>query len=557
MKKWMSMMLVLVMALMAVGTAGMAESGTYYNEPGTLPIVNEKITLRIISPTHANTEDYNTNELMRYIEEQTNIDIEVITYPLGEFLTKLDLLMAAGGTDTGDIIAMTGTTTLDPAHYNAYGQAGFLIDVTEYLDTLAYWLPRAYDACVSKTYEAAIGDVKSADGKIYGGPFFYSEGRGGNSRDFIQIYKPWLDAAGMKIPTTLEEYRAYLEYVRDNDVDGDGNAANEIPATSYPASTTNINVLAAFVTPFMGVSGHVPYYIDKNDQIAYTYDKDAYREALYWIRDLVADGLLDPNSFTQDKASHDAMTNQDPNILGSFLRFTNSITDAERRNDWVVATSLAKDKDSQRYNAANQTAAEGRWFITSNCKYPEAAFLLGDYLCSQEIALTSNRGWEGVDWVQYDDYTGDKTKLINLIGRPVEECYVTGISERSKTAFNNHKLTMWGASVLGANMKGSSAVASDAADIDWQISTAEAGEIGAKHSTVATTIDLVTFTEEEAQILSDCYTPIKSYMEECYVRFCLNDMDLDTEWDTYLATLEAMGLSQVVEVWNACYARMK
>ena len=558
MKKWIAILLTLSLMLLTFGT-GLAENSAYYNAPGTLPIVNEKITLNLLSPTHAGTEDFNTNELMLYIEEQTNIDIEVTTYPLGEFLTKLDLLMAAGGTDTGDVIAMTGTTTLDSAHYNAYGQAGFLIDVTEYLDTLAYWLPKAYESCVTKTYKAAISDVTSADGKVYGGPFFYSEGSGGNNRDFIQIYKPWLDAAGMDIPTTLPEYRAYLEYVRDHDMDGDGSTTNEIPATSYPANTTNINILAAFVTPFMGVSGHVPYYIDENDQIAYTFDKDTYREALYWIRDLVSDGLLDSNSFTQDKASHDAMTNLDPNILGTFLRFTNSVSDLTRRNDWVVATSLAKDENSPRHNAANQSAAGARWFITSNCEYPEAAFLLGDYLCSPEIAITSSIGWKDVDWVLYDDYTGDKSKLINLAGHPVEECYVTGTSERSTATVNNHKLTMWGASVMGTNFNpyGKPAIVSDALDIDWRMSTEEANVVAAQSTTAATTIELTSFTEEEAQIIADCYTPIKSYMEECYVRFCLSDMDLDTDWDEYLATLEAMGLSQVVDVWNASYARVK
>ncbi len=58
-------------------------------------------------------------------------------------------------------------------------------------------------------------------------------------------------------------------------------------------------------------------------------------------------------------------------------------------------------------------------------------------------------------------------------------------------------------------------------------------------------------------MLTDKWTAIKSYEEECYVRFCLGDLNLDSDWDNYIATLAAMGLQDVVDIWNACYSRMQ
>lgn len=43
------------------------------------------------------------------------------------------------------------------------------------------------------------------------------------------IYQPWLDAAGLAVPATIDEYREVLRYFRDHDMNG-----KAIPPTSCP-----------------------------------------------------------------------------------------------------------------------------------------------------------------------------------------------------------------------------------------------------------------------------------------------------------------------------------
>ena len=58
------------------------------------------------------------------------------------------------------------------------------------------------------------------------------------------------------------------------------------------------------------------------------------------------------------------------------------------------------------------------------------------------------------------------------------------------------------------------------------------------------------------EIISDIYTPIKSYVEECWALFVTGEMDIDAQWDEYIATLESMGLAEAIQATQSCYDRM-
>lgn len=110
----------------------------YYNDPGTLPIVKEATTLTFGVPQSAAIEDWETNEYTKYLEDNTGIDLKFETYPLDEFLSKIDLMMAAGGKDLPDVI--TGTT-FSMTSLVTWANAGRIIAVNDYYDTLAHYLP--------------------------------------------------------------------------------------------------------------------------------------------------------------------------------------------------------------------------------------------------------------------------------------------------------------------------------------------------------------------------------------------------------------------------------
>ena len=68
-----------------------------------------------------------------------------------------------------------------------------------------------------------------------------------------------------------------------------------------------------------------------------------------------------------------------------------------RRYEYVRLAALA-NTDGKRVAVWEPTMPSGGMLITKNCKDPELAFRLGDWLCSEEMSLYSRYGREGVDY---------------------------------------------------------------------------------------------------------------------------------------------------------------
>ena len=57
-------------------------------------------------------------------------------------------------------------------------------------------------------------------------------------------------------------------------------------------------------------------------------------------------------------------------------------------------------------------------------------------------------------------------------------------------------------------------------------------------------------------MLGTSETDIGIYVRECMTRMVLGEMDIDAEWDTFQANLEAMGLSTVLSIAQAAWDRV-
>ena len=64
------------------------------------------------------------------------------------------------------------------------------------------------------------------------------------------------------------------------------------------------------------------------------------------------------------------------------------------------------------------------------------------------------------------------------------------------------------------------------------------------------------FNQDELDAVSDIEATIRSYADESIVNFALGNKDIETEWDAYLAELEAIGLDYYIEVCQSAYDRL-
>jgi len=132
-----------------------------------------------------------------------------------DWSTKLNLALAGG--NYPDII-MHGSIDLE-----MYGvDEQVLIPLDEAIEK---YMPN-YMALLDAD-PALAASLTSSDGHMYQIGWLIPQNI--NTESHLFLNKQWLDNLGLAVPTTVEEFEQVLVAFRDQDADGDGDAANEIP----------------------------------------------------------------------------------------------------------------------------------------------------------------------------------------------------------------------------------------------------------------------------------------------------------------------------------------
>ena len=63
------------------------------------------------------------------------------------------------------------------------------------------------------------------------------------------------------------------------------------------------------------------------------------------------------------------------------------------------------------------------------------------------------------------------------------------------------------------------------------------------------------FTEDEQFVIDQYWSEIQTYYKEMQAKFITGTVDIETGWDTYLKTLDDMGIAEVLKVYQAAYDR--
>lgn len=526
-----------------VSSVTTTEADTYYNTPGTLPIVKENITLRIAVPQDPVIEDWETNELSLELEKVSNITLEFLDYPKAEYQTKVDLIMASGD-EMPDIFL---GQKMPVSTLTNWGKAGKIIPLNEYFDKLAYWLPLVYEDCLT-TFDECLDKIRSYDGNIYGLPSYLEALSDSIAGGRIVMYKPWLDTLGKDFPATIDELYDVLVAFRDGDPNGN-NIKDEIPMTGYRDS---IYFRYFFMSPF--VYQNKEYWtIDNDGKIGVSFTTEEWREGLRYIKRLIDENLLDPLSFTQDHAQMTATISADPPTIGSYLRQSTSNLSAndQKRYEYYPIYAPA-GPDGVRIIPYFPPAPSVLYIISSSCKYPEAAFMLGDLLGGEKFSIINRFGFEGKDWVKpdendicvWEDYGYEKRiKIVNQSWGKLQNVWWANLGVSTLPASIMHGTTV-------ADPSNQQAVSSS------KLNARLVMEVSNNYVDESKVVQDLIYNEEEDECIATKYSPIKTYVNECLTRFVLGDMDIEKDWNEYINTLKKMGLDDCIAATQSCYDRM-
>ncbi|GAA3408950.1 extracellular solute-binding protein [Paenibacillus hodogayensis] len=208
--------LVLAAVLPAVVLAGCgsksepAKNGSAAGDGGK-PAAAHKISFLLVNPTikdFFSVSQTKDNEYVKELKKLSGYDLSFEFLPGGEETNK-QLAIRFAAADLPDVIRTTDINAT--VHAGAVEQGAFL-DLTPLIDKYAPNLKKAIPESVWKS------PMVSKNGKIYAIPAMWP------NPDTRVIYyrKDWLAKAGMSEPKTIDDWVKFFEYVKNNDMNGDG-----------------------------------------------------------------------------------------------------------------------------------------------------------------------------------------------------------------------------------------------------------------------------------------------------------------------------------------------
>ena len=527
----------------------------------TFPLAEPMEMTVFVYATNTGGGTYQENYVTDWIKEKTNIQLNYV-YDLDgdDAKTKLNLVMT-NPDDMPDIFLATGWSK---SEVQSYGQQGLIIPLNDYLSEAPNW------NALNEVSPVREKDLTMADGNIY---TYGSEDESMNStyQSKMWIYKPWVDELlDGKVPETLDELYDYLVAIKENDPNGNGQA-DEIPLSGFMggwATDPTVWLLNSFVQSNNPLANTNPSVgaglVANNGKIEYSVMSEDYKEGLAFINKLYAEGLMDPQTFTQEETQYKATIDNEENLVGlhpgglSYAGQAEFFSQKEGKwSDWI---GLDPVEGPNGVRLASRTIdnyfASSIGSISANCKNPEIAVALFDFLATEEATNVQNFGPEELGWIWTEEGTslGGGTPRYEDVYIPEDYDWLGNGYERVYKDSKNYRYAS-DAMISGRSYdwRYSMRIA-DPAEYNLEYVLTSISKSYEKYAPdVSTLVPNLAFEGEDAKTISEYTLTIGGYVNQAAVQFITGSMDVEKDWDTYLGKLDSMGVDNFIEIYQRYY----
>lgn len=415
---------------------------------------------------------------------------------------------------------------------NSYGMQGAFKPLDEMIDTYA---PNI------KKYLEENPEVKKAltasDGHIY----FLSYCPDGEVGRTYFIRTDWLNKLGLSMPKTFDELEKVLYAFKNDDPNGNGEK-DEIPVFNdkWQEAIRLANLWGARVYGYDSFSERVV--IDNSDNMYHAWIAPEFKTALAGLNKWYRDGIIDPELFSR-KANTAKQTLWTKSDIGGMTHDFFASTTSYNYNDELLNTVpdfkvqafLPVSKNGQAFEEHQRVVAKNDgWAISSNAKNPEAALVYMDWFYSEEGKVASNYGIEGESYIMVD-------------GKPQFTDDVIGQGN-----VNTYLQSKYGAQLpIGYAQN---------FDYERQWTSKEGMDaylLYKDEAKFAKATPTLSFSEDEQEVYDTYVANLNTYMDETVTAFITGKMDVETEWDNYVAKCKEMGVDEVVKIYQSAYERYK
>lgn len=534
----------------------------WLNSSQTLPLVEEgtEKTLSIYVKMPTDSPEPEDTWFYKFIENAMNINLEVTRFTEENQQEFISLTMAGG--ELPDLIIDGG---FDSASLVKYGQIeGQFMDMAPYLNET--YMPNL--TAIYEEQPELKKAIQDSEGHVWSfGNIAPGEECQRISRIFIN--HSWLEECGLETPKTLEDFLTAMRAFKQLD-------KNNYPIGGCYASNSPLDyILNAFGYLIVGSGTNGMKIAMRNGEVVLPVaDREAYGEFLTFMKTCYDEGLINPDFFTMDKATSNAVLAEGKNGLFAQAPFT--VTQAFR--EWWGAMPLTSEyNDTAQWPFNSGAVSCGGVVVTSACEEPELAATFIDWFYTYGTYRTSTIGPNADHQSEYlygfDGWTFDpETKNVTQLATLKE-----GYSYPTTNAYVN-TVKMWDYSKFGQS--GYDETAIDEADPHWWFPTDEQLEelddiadlrfneeilsngqrhyMYSLHSTVGQYVTTevypatVYLDAETTERASNLLVAIKEYASQEMAKFITGARSLE-ELDSYFDEIERLGATEYVQIYKDYY----
>lgn len=497
------------------------ENGKEFYREGT-KIAVEPVTITGFGAKYSGNAEWDDEMLVwKELEERTGINVEMETVVNTEARTKALTLFAAD-----DLPGILMKNAINMSDVTKFAKSGQLVNLKPFMD--AGLMPN-----FTKLYNEDVNlriALTTDDGGVYCLPAYYPDDSD-RVRRFMYINEKWLERVGLEKPTTLDELLTVLRAFRDQDANGNGDPNDEYPITFGDAigqTERTARALAGidnvFDNPFNVVDG----------ELKQMYTSENMKESWKFLHTLYSEGLLEQDLFTRSAPEFFARLANDQYGVSLLL----PTTDSSQFGVLLPTFNIIDGVDTIWNWKVSPLLGVACFSITKSNPYPQATARWIDYLYGQEGATLVRMGVEGDTYVTNPDGSlsySDKVK-----------------NDEQGVEFAMGKYTFW----LGPNACPGCYTARETLPL-WegtlQAEIIDDFEPFLTENTYNLPV-LDSSTEKERQRLLG---EINKYYGEARAQFMTGKLDFEEDWDSYVSTMESLGLERLEEIYQEAFDVVK
>lgn len=503
-------------------TESTPESSEVEEEKAAYPIVDEPITVKAVALL-ADTSVTEDRIVWEKVEEITGINIE------WEFMDEESLATYMAGGEWPDFFHMDMKDELVD-DYGVYG--GRFVNFLDKLDIMPHLQVLLED------YPTAAKAFSQSNGEVYKLPVISKAVTNVYVRAFART--DLLDKAGVKMPTTTDEFAQALRDLKEY--------YGKIQWA--PRLNAETNAFEPLVYAAFGTDTDMTWNADADGNVVYAKTTDQTKHYYEFMNMLYEEELIHQECATMADDVRYEYESKDVTFIcpGTSERLgADSFENGEIQMTCVEP--LTSEYDNTQKILGRSSLGVNSWscYVNSESEYADEICRMLDIMCAKEevvegsglYGVSFNYGLQGEQW----DFTEDG------------ESYELFAPE-NYGAFNKYQF----AEVVYKN--------SGRFDALGMMVTATPGNAQVRQIAFRDKVwpyvetddelfpaSMLVFTEEETEALANVQTDISNYVKQMRVEFITGVTDIEAEWDNYCATLEKMGLPEMVAVYQAAYDR--